>query len=66
MNYHLDENMIAFYPNKASNRWAGFRLEFVGNLMILSAAFCGVISRDTMEAGLAGVSISLSLSVSEA
>ena len=64
MFHHLDENLIIFYPNKAANRWAALRLELVGNLMIFSAAFFAVLARSSISSGLAGVSISLSLSVS--
>ena len=62
---YLDENLIIFYPNKAANRWAALRLELVGNLMIFSAAFFAVLARDSISSGLAGVSISLSLSVGD-
>ncbi|KAL9964378.1 hypothetical protein ACROYT_G028009 [Oculina patagonica] len=61
--YRVDENHVAFYPGTSANRWLALRLEFVGNLIILFAAMFAVISRDSIESGLVGLSISYALQV---
>lgn len=46
-------------------RWLAIRLEFVGNLVVFFAALFAVISRDSLDSGLVGLSISYSLNVSD-
>ena len=50
-------------------RWLAIRLEFVGNLIILFAALFAVIGRNSgnggLDAGLAGLSITYALQVSQ-
>lgn len=63
MQSYLDENSTVSSANRSANRWVALRLEFIGNLMILTSSFLAAISRFSTTAGLAGVSISLSLNV---
>lgn len=44
-------------------RWLSVRLETVGNLIIFFAALFAVMSKETVGAGLVGLSISYALQV---
>ena len=46
------------------SRWLALRLELLGNLITILAALFAIISRDTLTAGRAGLSISQSLGIS--
>ncbi|XP_061693084.1 canalicular multispecific organic anion transporter 1 isoform X2 [Syngnathoides biaculeatus] len=61
----MDENLKTVYPWIVSNRWLAIRLEFVGNLVVFFAALLAVISRDSLDSGLVGLSISYSLNVTQ-
>ncbi|XP_077439067.1 ATP-binding cassette sub-family C member 2 [Vanacampus margaritifer] len=61
----MDENLKTVYPWIVSNRWLAIRLEFVGNLVVFFAALFVVISRDSLDSGLVGLSISYSLNVTQ-
>ena len=63
MQNQIDENLMFSYTNTVSNRWLALRLELIGSLITISAALFAIISRDTLSAGLAGLSISTSLNV---
>ena len=45
-------------------RWLALRLEILGNLITILAALFAILSRNTLSAGLAGLSISSSLGIS--
>jgi len=44
-----------------ANRWLGIRLEFFGSMVVFAAAFFAVVSRNQIDPGLAGLSISYAL-----
>uniref|UniRef100_A0A8B9RB37 ABC transmembrane type-1 domain-containing protein n=1 Tax=Astyanax mexicanus TaxID=7994 RepID=A0A8B9RB37_ASTMX len=59
----IDENLKSVYPWIVSNRWLAIRLEFLGNLVVFFSALFAVISRDSLDSGLVGLSISYALNV---
>ncbi|KAI9535317.1 Canalicular multispecific organic anion transporter 1 [Dissostichus eleginoides] len=61
----IDENLKSVYPWIVSNRWLAIRLEFLGNLVVFFSALLAVLSRDTLDSGLVGLSISYSLNVTQ-
>ena len=63
MQKQIDENLLYYFPNNIANRWLAIRLEFIGNLVTLFAAFFAVISRDSLSAGIAALSIYCSINV---
>ena len=48
-----------------SNRWLAVRLETVGNFIIFFAALFTVLQRESMDPGLAGLSISYALQITQ-
>ncbi|KAG1554327.1 hypothetical protein G6F51_000001 [Rhizopus arrhizus] len=66
----LDDNQRAYYPSVSSNRWLAVRLEFMGSIIILSAALFAVLGilygGSAIDAGLVGLSVSYALSVTQA
>ncbi|XP_038152385.1 canalicular multispecific organic anion transporter 1-like [Cyprinodon tularosa] len=61
----IDENLKSVYPWIVSNRWVAIRLEFLGNLVVFFSALFAVISRDSIDSGLVGLSISYALNVTQ-
>lgn len=61
----IDENLKSVYPWIVSNRWVAIRLEFVGNLVVFFAALLAVISRNSLDSGMVGLSISYALNVTQ-
>ncbi|KAK5668380.1 Transporter of the ATP-binding cassette (ABC) [Batrachochytrium dendrobatidis] len=64
----IDHNNIAFFNLWALNRWLGIRVDFSGALISLASAMAivtMVLFNGGMNAGLAGLSISYSLSFSQ-
>ncbi|XP_017268527.1 canalicular multispecific organic anion transporter 1 [Kryptolebias marmoratus] len=61
----IDENLKNVYPWIVSNRWLAIRLEFLGNLVVFFAALFAVISRNSIDSGLVGLSISYALNVTQ-
>ncbi|XP_051883066.1 canalicular multispecific organic anion transporter 1 [Pristis pectinata] len=62
----LDGNLKCVFSWIVSNRWLAIRLEFVGNLVVFFAALFAVLSRDSLNSGLVGLSISYALNVTQA
>ncbi|XP_056148222.1 canalicular multispecific organic anion transporter 1 [Lampris incognitus] len=63
--YTIDENLKTVYPWIVSNRWLAIRLEFLGTLVVFFAALLAVISRQALDSGLVGLSISYALNVTQ-
>lgn len=65
----VDYNNQSYWPNVASNRWLGIRLDLVGNLLVISAAVFAVVSKTWdatgSTAGMIGVAVSYAMSVSD-
>jgi ATP-binding cassette subfamily C (CFTR/MRP) protein 1 len=59
----VDENQSCSYPIVVANRWLAIRLELLGNLIILFASLFAVISRESIEPGLVGLSLTYALDV---
>lgn len=63
---HLDTNMRAYFPSISANRWLGVRLEFIGSIIIFSAAGFAIASVSmggALPTGMVGLAISYALSV---
>eukprot|EP00928_Gymnodinium_smaydae_P039135 TRINITY_DN26803_c0_g3_i1.p1 TRINITY_DN26803_c0_g3~~TRINITY_DN26803_c0_g3_i1.p1 ORF type:complete len:1351 (-),score=174.93 TRINITY_DN26803_c0_g3_i1:204-4199(-) len=61
----LQRNERAYYLSVASNRWLAIRLETIGTAIVAAAGFLAVFARNTISAGVAGLSISYALSVTQ-
>lgn len=61
----VDRNQSCSYPNIIANRWLSVRLEFFGNLITASAALFSVYYKGSIGAGVAGLTISYSLSITQ-
>ncbi|KAI1894334.1 hypothetical protein AGOR_G00114740 [Albula goreensis] len=61
----MDENLKSVYPWIVSNRWLAIRLEFLGNMVVFFSALFAVISRNSLDSGLVGLSISAALNVTQ-
>ncbi|CAH0714289.1 unnamed protein product, partial [Brenthis ino] len=61
----VDHNQACYYPSCVANRWLAIRLEMIGNLIIFFAALFAVLGRDTINAGLVGLSVSYALQVTQ-
>ncbi|XP_063974574.1 multidrug resistance-associated protein 1 isoform X3 [Diachasmimorpha longicaudata] len=61
----VDFNQVCYYPSIIANRWLAVRLEMIGNLIILFSALFAVLGRDTLSAGLVGLSVSYALQITQ-
>nr|XP_021201313.2 multidrug resistance-associated protein 1 isoform X4 [Helicoverpa armigera] len=61
----VDHNQSCYYPSCIANRWLAIRLEMIGNLIIFFSAMFAVLNRDTISAGLVGLSVSYALQITQ-
>ncbi|XP_065205454.1 multidrug resistance-associated protein 1-like [Planococcus citri] len=61
----VDFNMRSYYLNLVSNRWLAVRTETIGNVIIFFAALFAVLERDTLSAGMVGLSVSYALQITQ-
>mmetsp|Transcript_6290 Transcript_6290/g.9671 ORF Transcript_6290/g.9671 Transcript_6290/m.9671 type:complete len:1368 (-) Transcript_6290:757-4860(-) len=59
----VDNNVRMYLTMISANRWLGLRLEFLGALIALAAAFVVVITRKTIAPGKAGLALSQAFAV---
>ncbi|KAG0313169.1 hypothetical protein BGZ99_009032 [Dissophora globulifera] len=66
--YRLDQNLRAYYPSIAGNRWLAFRLETLSSIIIFGSAFLSVVSlarNIDVDPGLVGLSLSYALNITQ-
>ncbi|XP_041373545.1 multidrug resistance-associated protein 1-like isoform X2 [Gigantopelta aegis] len=60
----VDKNLSFYFAGLASNRWLGFYLAFLGNIIVLAAALFAVLT-DDLPSGIVGLSISYALEITQ-
>ncbi|KAF9356142.1 hypothetical protein BGX34_010083 [Mortierella sp. NVP85] len=66
--HRVDQNMRAYYPSIAGNRWLAFRLETLSSIIIFGAGFFAVVSisrNKAVDPGLVGLSLTYALSITQ-
>ncbi|OAP61199.1 hypothetical protein AYL99_03400 [Fonsecaea erecta] len=66
--WRMDANLRAYFPSVSANRWLAVRLEFIGSVIILSAAVFAIISVTTgsgLSAGMVGLAMSYALQITQ-
>ncbi|KAK9886057.1 hypothetical protein WA026_014840 [Henosepilachna vigintioctopunctata] len=61
----LDHNQACNFPTVIANRWLEVRLQLIGNMVILFAGLFAVLGRDSINAGLVGLSVSYALQITQ-
>ncbi|KAK9779422.1 putative Metal resistance protein YCF1 [Seiridium cardinale] len=64
--WRVDTNLRAYYPSISANRWLAVRLEFIGAIIILSAAGFAIISvtnHGNLTPGMVGLAMSYALQI---
>lgn len=64
-NHRVDVNNASFYTGFVSSRWLAIRLELLGFIVVLTASMVAVLSRGTITPGIAGLSVTYSLTVTQ-
>ncbi|KAI1280795.1 ATP-binding cassette sub-family C member 3 [Halotydeus destructor] len=59
----VDYNQMSVFSRLMANRWLSVRLDLLGNFVILGAAMFAVFSRNSIDSGSAGLSVTYALSV---
>jgi ATP-binding cassette, subfamily C (CFTR/MRP), member 1 len=66
--WRMDANNRAFFPSISSNRWLAVRLEFIGSIVILTAAGLSIFSvafGTGLSAGMVGLAMSYALQITQ-
>ncbi|KYO39998.1 multidrug resistance-associated protein 1 [Alligator mississippiensis] len=61
----MDINQKSVFSWIVSNRWLAIRLDFVGNLVVFFAVLLAVITRDSLDSGIVGLSVSSALNITQ-
>ncbi|KAK2169807.1 hypothetical protein NP493_1174g00004 [Ridgeia piscesae] len=61
----VDENQKAYFFSFLLNRWRAVCLDLIGSSIVLFAGLFAVLERDTISAGIAGLSVTYALQVTE-
>jgi multidrug resistance-associated protein (MRP) len=64
-NHRLDVNNASYYISFVAARWLAIRLEFLGFIVVLTAALTAVLSRGLISPGIAGLTVTYSLTVTQ-
>ncbi|XP_045849379.1 ATP-binding cassette sub-family C member 6 isoform X2 [Meles meles] len=62
---YVDESQRVTFPRLAAERWLVVNLELLGNVLVLAAATCAVLSKAHLSAGLVGFSVSAALQMTQ-
>lgn len=62
-NHRVDVNNSSYYTGFVAARWLAIRLEFLGFVVVLTASLIAVLSRGLITPGIAGLSVTYSLTV---
>ncbi|RAH75359.1 ATP-binding cassette glutathione S-conjugate transporter YCF1 [Aspergillus aculeatinus CBS 121060] len=66
--WRMDANIRAYFPSISANRWLAVRLEFIGSVIILTAASLSIVSVSTgskLSAGMVGLAMSYALQITQ-
>lgn len=62
-NHRVDVNNSSVYIGFIASRWLAIRLEFLGFIVVLTTSLIAVLSRGSISPGIAGLSVTYSLTV---
>lgn len=66
MNRRLNMSNASYYMSFTTTRWLTVRLKFLGLIIVLVAALAAVLSRGLISPGIAGLSVTYSLTITTA
>lgn len=66
--HRVDYNQAAYFPSLVATRWMAIYLQLIGNVLVLGAMLFAVLFRsdDPLSAGLVGLSITYSMTITQA